>query len=59
VREAVGVSVKLVAIGGVTRENAPSVLAAGADSVAVISALLRPEDPEEITRLTRDFLARL
>ena len=59
VREAVGLSVKLVAIGGVTRENAPSVLAAGADSVAVISALLRPEDPSEITRLTRDFLARL
>lgn len=59
VREAVGVSVKLVAIGGVTRENAPSVLAAGADSVAVISALLRPEDPSQITRLTRDFLAVL
>lgn len=59
VREAVGASVKLVAIGGVTRENAPSVLAAGADSVAVISALLRPEDPSEITRLTRDFLAGL
>lgn len=59
VREAVGVSVKLVAIGGVTRENAPSVLTAGADSVAVISALLRPEDPEGITRLTRDLLARL
>lgn len=30
----------LVAIGGITRENAPSVLAAGADSVAVISDLL-------------------
>jgi len=59
VREAVGVSVKLVAIGGVTRENAPSVLAAGADSVAVISALLRPEDPAEITRLTRQFLVDL
>jgi thiamine-phosphate pyrophosphorylase len=59
VREAVGVSVKIVAIGGVTRENAPYVLAAGADSVAVISALLRPEDPSEITRLTRRFLASL
>lgn len=59
VREAVGASVKLVAIGGVTRENAPAVLAAGADSVAVISALLRPEDPSEITRLTRNFLAGL
>jgi thiamine-phosphate pyrophosphorylase len=58
VREAVG-SIPLVAIGGVTRENAPSVLAAGADSVAVISALLSPQNPPEITRLTRDFLARL
>lgn len=59
VREAVGVSVKLVAIGGVTRENAPSVLAVSADSVAVISALLGREDPSEITRLTRQFLAGL
>jgi thiamine-phosphate pyrophosphorylase len=59
VREAVGVSAKLVAIGGITRENAPSVLGAGADSVAVISALLGREDPSEITRLTRDFLAGL
>jgi thiamine-phosphate pyrophosphorylase len=58
VREAVG-CVPLVAIGGVTRENAPAVLASGADSVAVISALLDPEDPSEITRLTRDFLAGL
>jgi thiamine-phosphate pyrophosphorylase len=47
----------LVAIGGITRENARSVLDAGADSVAVISALLRPGDPAEITRLTREFLA--
>src|SRR4051812_3862865 len=58
VREAVGYF-PLVAIGGVTRENGPSVLDAGADSVAVISALLNPEDPSEITRLTRDFLAVL
>ena len=55
VREAVG-RFTLVAIGGVTRENAPAVLAAGADSVAVISALLAPCDPSEITRLTREFL---
>jgi thiamine-phosphate pyrophosphorylase len=58
VREAVG-RLPLVAIGGVTRENAPSVLDAGADSVAVISALLNPENHSEITRLTRDFLAHL
>jgi thiamine-phosphate diphosphorylase len=58
VREAVG-SVTLVAIGGVTRENGPTVLGAGADSVALISALLSFQNPSEITRLTRDFLARL
>jgi thiamine-phosphate pyrophosphorylase len=58
VREAVR-SVPLVAIGGVTRENAPAVLASGADSLAVISALFDPEEPSEITRLTRDFLAGL
>jgi thiamine-phosphate pyrophosphorylase len=58
VRESVG-GVPVVAIGGVTRENAPAALASGADSVAVISALLAPENPSEITRLTRDFLARL
>ncbi len=59
VRAAVGGSVKLVAIGGIKMESAPSVLAAGADSVAVIGALLGTSDPAEITRRTRDFLARL
>lgn len=57
-RRAVG-RVPLVAIGGITRENAPSVLDAGADSVALIGALLATDDPAEITRRTRDFLARL
>jgi thiamine-phosphate pyrophosphorylase len=33
----------LVAIGGITRANAPDVLAAGADSVAVIGDLF-PDD---------------
>jgi thiamine-phosphate pyrophosphorylase len=51
--------VPLVAIGGITAENAPRVLEAGADSVAVIGALLSTSDPAEITRRTRDFLARL
>jgi len=45
----------LVAIGGITIENAASVLAAGAASVAVISDLLASGDPE---RRTRDFLDR-
>jgi len=37
----------LVAIGGITRDNTAEVLAAGADSVAVISAVLGAESPEE------------
>lgn len=49
----------LVAIGGITREHARAVLNAGADSVAVISALLVPSDPDAITRRTREILASL
>lgn len=52
VREAVG-AVPLVAIGGITGTNAPEVIEAGADSVAVISALL--SDPEHISALTRSL----
>ncbi len=45
-------SLPLVAIGGITLERAPEVLAAGADSVAVISALYpMPELPS----LAEDF----
>ena len=58
VRQAVG-HIPLVAIGGITRENARAVLEAGADSVAVIGALLTPADPAEITRRTREFLGLL
>jgi thiamine-phosphate pyrophosphorylase len=58
VRDVVG-RLPLVAIGGITRENARAVLEAGADSVAVISALLPLCDPSEITRRTRSFLAGL
>src|ERR1041385_3932325 len=35
-------SLPLIAIGGITKERVPAVLAAGADSVAVVSALLDP-----------------
>ena len=58
VREAIR-SVPLVAIGGITVQTAPEVVGAGADSVAVIAALVAASDPAEITRRTRDFLARL
>jgi thiamine-phosphate pyrophosphorylase len=40
----------LVAIGGITAANAADVIAAGADGVAVISALLRAADPGEAFR---------
>ncbi len=44
----------LVAIGGITRGNARSVIEAGADSVAVISGLFG--DGETVEEVARDFL---
>ncbi len=44
----------IVAIGGITLQNARGVVEAGADSVAVISALLGPGDRPDI--IARDFL---
>lgn len=46
----------LVAIGGITLENAPAVLQAGADAVAVIGDLLKASD---IEARARQFLAVL
>jgi thiamine-phosphate pyrophosphorylase len=48
----------LVAIGGITRENARSVLEAGADSVAVIGALM-PRDGMSTRRLAEELLELL
>ena len=58
VREAVrrAGSLPVVAIGGITLENASSVIDAGAASVAVIGDLLTGVDPE---RRARAFLQRL
>jgi thiamine-phosphate pyrophosphorylase len=44
----------IVAIGGVTRANAQSVIDAGADSVALISALF--VEGETVEKVARDFL---
>ena len=55
-RRAAARGLPLVAIGGITIENAASVLEAGAASVAVIGDLLATGDPE---RQTRDFLLRI
>jgi thiamine-phosphate pyrophosphorylase len=54
VREAVP-NLPLVAIGGITPEKAPETLAAGANSLAVISALLA--DPKQIEASTRAWIA--
>jgi len=50
----------LVAIGGITLENAPGVIEAGADSVAVVSALI-PENPTRmrIRERTAEWLKTL
>jgi thiamine-phosphate pyrophosphorylase len=48
----------LVAIGGITLENAISVLAAGAASVAVIGDLLAGGDPEARVRAFVEHLSR-
>lgn len=56
VRQAVG-NVQLVAIGGITQANGRQVIDAGADSAAVISALL--SDPERITAATRALIESL
>ena len=57
VRKAIG-ALPLVAIGGITPENAPAVLAAGADAVAVTSALAGG-DPAGLALRTKNFLAAL
>lgn len=50
----------LVAIGGITLANAPQLLAAGADSVALISALLPPgASATEITERMQQWQAHL
>jgi thiamine-phosphate pyrophosphorylase len=44
-REAAGPKPVLVAVGGITLETAPAVLAAGATTIAVSAAIFRTEDP--------------
>ncbi|AHZ23729.1 thiamine-phosphate synthase [Haloferax mediterranei ATCC 33500] len=44
------VSIPLVGIGGITPSNAADVVAAGADGVAVVSAITAADDPESATR---------
>jgi thiamine-phosphate pyrophosphorylase len=45
-----GITIPLVAIGGVTADNADEVIAAGADGVSVISAIASASSPETAAR---------
>ena len=47
------ISIPLVAIGGITLENAASVKNAGADAIAVVNALFSSED---ITKTSQQFI---
>lgn len=53
------VRIPVVAIGGINRENMVEVLEAGADCVAVVSAITRAEDPtnaaSELVRIFNDY----
>ena len=59
IREAVGAELPIVGIGGITLENAKQVCQAGADGVAVISAISRAESPkqaaEDLLRIVRSI----
>jgi|Deesub1362A_J573_1020465.scaffolds.fasta_scaffold11767_2 thiamine-phosphate pyrophosphorylase len=50
------VNLHLTAIGGVNRDNAAEVIKAGADSIAVISALSAAENVEEAARELRSVI---
>jgi thiamine-phosphate pyrophosphorylase len=50
------IPVPLIGIGGITADNAGEVVAAGADAVAVISAVCGAPDPEAATRRLIDRL---
>ncbi|TWG90198.1 thiamine-phosphate pyrophosphorylase [Luteimonas sp. J16] len=52
-REAAGLGVPRVAIGGITVDNAPSLVAAGADLAAVVGAVFGAADPAAAARAFR------
>lgn len=52
------VEIPIVGIGGVTADNAGPVVEAGADGVAVISAITAADDPEAATRTLRQAVER-
>jgi thiamine-phosphate pyrophosphorylase len=53
-----GTALPLVGIGGIGTENAAAVIEAGADGVAVVSAILAAADPEAAARTMRRVVDR-
>jgi len=51
-------NIPLIAIGGITLEQAPAVFAAGADSIAVVSDVTRNADPDARVRAWLSFTER-
>lgn len=51
------VNIPVVAIGGIGRENAQEVLAAGADGIAVITAILRAPDVTNACRTLQELIS--
>jgi thiamine-phosphate pyrophosphorylase len=59
-RGAKALGLPLVAIGGITPDNAPALIAAGADFVAAVSGVFGAADPQAAAReYTECFLTRL
>jgi thiamine-phosphate pyrophosphorylase len=55
-RALAGAGPKLVAAAGITLESAPAILRAGADCLAVSSAIFAKEDPSSVLRKWLDLL---
>lgn len=49
--------IPLVAIGGITLQNAPLAVQAGADAVAIVGALFNLNNAQQISRVVHDFSA--
>jgi len=54
-----GLGVPVVAIGGITAENAPTLFDAGADAVAVITAVFGAPDAAAVTAAARALCAAI
>lgn len=55
-REKLPTDTLLVAIGGIHEDNARSVIDAGADGIAVVSAIFAADDPEKAAHRLRDIV---